>query len=579
MKIFDRDLNTDMSKHAWSRKEGWMLWAPMLGLQTPDPALQFPASTKLQPYVFVRNLSAKPTNVQMRLYWRSASSNGATPPQVLTLKAGEMQKLDVVSQFKNLPKEANWATVSMLTNSGPDEVIAVAASYDDTGRYGVQTPFTDQMSAHWEGGAWEVDDAHNTLITVGNGGRKDTHARMIFHYVTAKGHADYVLEQKLAQDEQLFIDLGKLIRSQTPDAKGNVFPTSITSGSYTLLDLDDKMGNVFEGKVVTDKRYGDASYGCMQCCGVGVHAYLDQNPIGVGMGLSFSPVTVTGMDGCTDDFLDATGFFNSWWTADASIATAQYSQSNGISVGSTTTLAQGQVPRNSLRTPCHTDLKTPQSGTNVPPQFNVAYSDYIGVDWINGPSYCYYQGNSNDLIYMGDAYRGTYRATESLLIIPDLQTYSGFFKGVGQSRNYGAGSPANGSTLSAADEDGIPNDCHLWNASGFADTSSMGLVTSFPYAHQGQVEYSGAAQNPLESTYAPITWDMRTVLDTTNPQSPTAYANYNHTCFPSHQIKVNNAVIYLYTPSRYDLTYITYCLYFQYGKITGQTTATTVPPQ
>ena len=70
-----------------------------------------------------------------------------------------MQRLDVISRFKDLPREANWATVSMLTNSGPDEVIAVPASYDETGRYGVQTPFTDQMSAHWEGGAWEVDDA------------------------------------------------------------------------------------------------------------------------------------------------------------------------------------------------------------------------------------------------------------------------------------------------------------------------------------------------------------------------------------------------------------------------------------
>ncbi len=92
------------------------------------------------------------------------------------------------------------------------------------------------------------------------------------------------------------------------------------------------------------------------------------------------------------------------------------------------------------------------------------------------------------------------------------------------------------------------------------------------------MHYSGAASNPLE-TYAPITWDMRTVIDTTNPLSPTAYVNYNHTCYPSHQIKVNGAVVYLYTPPQNDIIFITNCLLFQSGKIIGQTSPTGVPPQ
>ncbi|HLH09409.1 MAG TPA: hypothetical protein VKW78_19380 [Terriglobales bacterium] len=268
MKMFYYDAHTTKAEHAWIRDEGWMLWAPMLALQTPDPALLFPASVRLQPIIFLENLASKPGNLQMRVYWRSASGSGKTNSQTVTLKAGEVQKIDVASQFKDLPSNANWATVSILSNTDPDQIVAMAASYDATGRYGAQTPFSDQLSAHWEGGKWQVDDTHDSLITVGNGGRRDTRFQMTFHYVTDKGPGDYVIEQKLAKDEQSFVDLGKLIRNQTPDVHGNVFPSTITSGSYGLRDLNDRIGNIFEGKVITDKTYGDASYGCQACCGV-----------------------------------------------------------------------------------------------------------------------------------------------------------------------------------------------------------------------------------------------------------------------------------------------------------------------
>ena len=38
----------------------------------------------------------------------------------------------------------------------PDNLLAVAVSYDDTGKLGAQTPFSDQVANHWEGGKWEV---------------------------------------------------------------------------------------------------------------------------------------------------------------------------------------------------------------------------------------------------------------------------------------------------------------------------------------------------------------------------------------------------------------------------------------
>ncbi len=128
-----------------------------------------------------------------------------------------------------------------------------------------------------------------------------------------------------------------------------------------------------------------------------------------------------------------------------------------------------------------------------------------------------------------------------------------------------------------ADEDGVSLDCYLWNNAGKA-TPAFSYDVTYPYAYQGQVHYVGSSANPLEPP-APITWDIRTVVDATNPYAPTAYVNYNHTCYPAHQIKVNGTLVYSYSPASNDLAYITGCLFAHTGKIIGQTSAKPVPPQ
>ena len=218
------------------------------------------------------------------------------------------------------------------------------------------------------------------------------------------------------------------------------------------------------------------------------------------------------------------------------------------------------------------------------PAFSVAYSSYIPVDHVNGPTSCPYVLDPDGspyipLIYMGDANRGPYRTTESIYVTPQTQAYWGFFPDTGYTRNYDAlHSPVNGSTLSAADEDGIQYDCYLWNDQGKANPAGFSYDVTFPYPHQGQVHFSGSASNPLELAPAPITWDMRTVVDNSNPGSPTAYVNYNHTCYPAHQVKVNGQIIYLYTPPENDISYIAVCL-SGLNKVIGQTNPMSVPPR
>jgi len=215
------------------------------------------------------------------------------------------------------------------------------------------------------------------------------------------------------------------------------------------------------------------------------------------------------------------------------------------------------------------------------PRFDIEYSSYIPVGHVEGPTGCFC-GETwvFHKLYKGDANRGTYRTTESILVDPQVQReLSAIFKDTGFTDNYGFRSPVNGSTLSWLDEDDISDDCYLWNKRGKADPLGFIYDTSYPFPNQAQIHYSGSSSNPLEDSLATITWDMRTVLDNSNPAGPTAYVNFNHTCYPAHQVKVNGQVVYLYPPPADDISYIFDCLVIQDNKISGQTQAKPVPVQ
>jgi hypothetical protein len=344
MKMFDYDPSTKLEERDYAHTNAWTLRAPMLALSHPDPALTFPEGTILRPQLFVRNALAKPVNISLRFNWRNASASGKAAGPAFRLGPYETRRIDVSAlQTANiLPKDANWASVVLTTSGLPDEVVAVAASYDETLRYGAQTPFSDQLAFQWVGSLWEYDAQHDSLITAGNGGTKPVQARLTINY--NQGTQKYELEQSLQPDEQMWIDVGKLIREHVPDKNGNVLPAGLTSGSYEIRDLTDKfIGNLFEGKIVYDKTYGHVTYGCGGCCGY-TQAALWYDPLGVPLSAS-SGSGVFGYTTCTHLWDDVSSqFYGSWGTANTSIATVDYyAKHNGVAVGSTTSAAAGTL--------------------------------------------------------------------------------------------------------------------------------------------------------------------------------------------------------------------------------------------
>jgi hypothetical protein len=321
----------------------------------------------------------------------------------------------------------------------------------------------------------------------------------------------------------------------------------------------------------------------MLCCGYS-DPYMYYDPFGLLVGGNGDQY-IWATDDCEGGDDDITDYFlngvHNWWTGNTAVATASNNLISAVGVGSTTNYASGYMPITreiGYGRQCPNSVHQPSGPVNVALQFNVAYSSYIPTDHVSGPTSCSYQSSSITKIYMGDGGRGTYRTTESVLIIPDSQQSSGFFQDTGQTRNYGYGSPANGSALSAADEDGVANDCYLWNQAGKA-TPAFSHTESYPSSQHGQVHFSGSSANPLENQLATITWDMTVLLDDSNPASPTAVTTYNHTCYPSHQVKVNGSLAYSYPAScsSTDTLCIFDCLVLHVGTQSGTYGPVSVP--
>jgi hypothetical protein len=254
-----------------------------------------------------------------------------------------------------IPATAQWAYVNIAAPIKPDDLLAVATSFDSTLRFGAQTPFTDQSANHWAGGIWEVDPNHDTLIAIGNAGNTALRARIMFYYDS--GQSKYLLERTLAPDEQAWVDVGQLVANQAPDTNGKTIPPSVMSGSYDVNSVTDKpTDGIFEGKLVIDKTYGYAVHGCLNCCPEYIRLTVTPNPLNLAVGGTSSPAAV-GTNVCTGQ--QETASVASYGTGNPSVATGGL-LITGAGAGSTTyfasVLASAQDPEGRCK------MSTEQSG-------------------------------------------------------------------------------------------------------------------------------------------------------------------------------------------------------------------------
>ncbi len=327
MKLFDREPDDQPRNH--------LLRAPMMALSQPDPGLGFPNGTTLIPRIFLRNAGSGPTQVSLTVNWRSESKTGELAAPRLTLSPGEVKVINLADQQKSwqIPADATWGTVNLSYEGRRADLVAVAVSYDKDNRYGLQTPFSENISHMWAGGMWHVDPTHNTFITTGNAGSESTAAEVMLFY--NGGKSKYRLEKMLSPGQQLWLDVGRLIHDQVPDSDGRTLAPDTMSGSYELRDLDHAtVGQLYEGKLIIDKTYGHAAYGCGTCCGDGVPTLLP-DPFGGPPGINNTDV-MQSLEQCTGDLIDLADDAYNWNSTNTAVATLPTKVLHTVAVGSAT---------------------------------------------------------------------------------------------------------------------------------------------------------------------------------------------------------------------------------------------------
>jgi hypothetical protein len=115
------------------------------------------------------------------------------------------QQLQIGAMQKQLgiPNDAHWALVTLTSSTAPNDVIAIASSYDASGRYSLETPFSSVVGGHFAGGEWRVDAEHNQLMAVTNSGQKSTNALLTLHY--DNGRKSYEMEQAIQPGDQMWV--------------------------------------------------------------------------------------------------------------------------------------------------------------------------------------------------------------------------------------------------------------------------------------------------------------------------------------------------------------------------------------
>lgn len=334
MKLFNRNPGDQTKNHA--------LLAPMMALSQPDPGLGFPSGTTLIPRIFLRNAAVDSTQVSVTVDWRSGSKSGELVPSPLDLSPGEVKVINLADYQKSgqMPADAAWATVRLGYTGRSADLVPVAVSYDNDNRYGLQTPFSEGIAHMWAGGMWHADPTHNTFITTGNGGSESTTAQVTLFYNNGKGK--YRIEKMLSPSQQLWLDVGRLIRNQVPDSDGRTLPPDTMTGSYELRDLDHAtVGLLYEGKLVIDKTYGHAAYGCGSCCGY-TTPELVPDPFAGPPGVGYTEVMQC-TEQCSGDLVDVAESASGWQSSNTAVATLPNITLHTVAAGNATGSATIQL--------------------------------------------------------------------------------------------------------------------------------------------------------------------------------------------------------------------------------------------
>ncbi|MGH9499075.1 MAG: hypothetical protein ACRD3L_08010 [Terriglobales bacterium] len=342
LRMVSRDPMATQHERVGPSGRQWALWAPMLALRVPDPALSLPAKTLLQPTIFLRNTTGNVVPAKIGLSWSSNGGRGQAELPQLDLAPFATRQLRIGDMQKQLgiPDDTHWALVKLTGPKAPGDIVAIAISSDATGRYATETVFTDNAGRSFAAGEWQVDANHNHLVAVTNVGVRPADALLTLHY--DNGTKSYEMKRTIQPGDQMRLNLAELIHDRVADRKGNVLPPDLSSGTYDLEDLSHGAGNLLAGALALDHTWGFNGRPPAQTCCADYVPGFNPSYINVILG-GYVFTNILSRSSCSENYEDVSEDFDTWWSTNPPTAGVTYENVHGVSPGSTFANASGQI--------------------------------------------------------------------------------------------------------------------------------------------------------------------------------------------------------------------------------------------
>src|SRR6202451_3738780 len=362
-----------------SSTKPWTTRAPMLALRNPDPFAGLPAKTVLQPTILVRNTTVRQVAANITLAWRGDSGKGQVKLPPLNMAPFATQQLPIGAMQKQLgiPDDAHWALVTLTSSTAPNDVIASASSYDASGRYNLQSPFSPTVAGHFAGGEWRADSTHNHILSVTNSGQEPADTLLALHY--ANGAKTYEMQQSIQPGDQMWVNLASLIRDRVPDRKGNVLPADLTFGTYDVQQINSAPRSLALAGLAVDQTWGYRIAPPDGICCYDQDPGWNQDLFDLALG-----DTVTGnidaIDSCGGSIVVISSSFPDWFSDDTSVAVVSKQKIQAVGVGTTTGSADGHIFVGDGGY-CAEENVQENTGITVPPSVTMSYNPgfvYIG---------------------------------------------------------------------------------------------------------------------------------------------------------------------------------------------------------
>ncbi len=283
---------------------------PRFGIGRADPALGLPTTTTFEPTLALHNFGESEFPITLAVGYRT--EKGPAELQIpLTISAGDTEVLSLHPYLEGVvPEEARWASLEISYTARENALAAELVSVSADGEHSIRSVMNTIGGSASEGWHWWADDDHNTYIAMYNADTEEATVKVsLDYYVEGQRHSYDLPELAIPARASDMVDVGAIIAAGLPDADGDVIPSEVGFGGYSVRKRNRLHTVLTTEALVFDRRSKIYLTFYNTCCDYTAFVFIPTSingPVGASAQMS-----ITAINNCTfalEDLTVAAGY-------------------------------------------------------------------------------------------------------------------------------------------------------------------------------------------------------------------------------------------------------------------------------